>query len=191
MSRPGRCIPLLFALVCACTAAAALQKGRKPAPPPLARPFALADVEGKRHALADYRGKPVALQFWCGCQWCHDMAKLWGQAQRSGALQVGGQIPPTLVVFAGSADELKGFATETGLDPATTVLMPDPDLAVAQPYHAVPCPRVFVLDSGGRIRYTNNRADDAARKGPAALITGRAADALQGLKPLAAKGKKG
>ncbi len=155
----------------------------RPAPGFAAPAFRLPDVEGKTHALADYRGQAVVLYSFCGCGWCHKCALAWGKIQRSGALaQTGaqqGQTPLTLVLFHGDAEETREFATDTQLDLKHTVLLPDVDEKVSQLYQAVLCPRVFVVDSQGIIRYTNNEKGKDSYKIPAPLIVARTVDALR------------
>ncbi len=90
------------------------------------------------------------------------------------------QDPITLVIFSGDASAARSFAQETGLDPAQTVLLPDPRMQVTQTlYHADPCPRLFVLNRRGQVHYTNTHADDAPRTAPALAIASRALDALR------------
>lgn len=149
--------------------------------------FALTDTHGKTRRLADFRGRPVALFFFCGCPWCQASAETWGRFQRGGALPspVGASLvasatqPVTVVVFSGDAVAAQAFATQTGLDPAQTVLLPDPDLRVTTAFQADPCPRVFVLDAQGKPVYTNNHKDDTARQASALAIDSRALDALR------------
>lgn len=159
---------------------------KKPAPV-----FTLVDTQGQKRKLAEFRGRPITLFFFCGCQWCHECGQAWSQLQRSGALPQPGatsgkqgdssieRSPLTLVVFQGDAEAACGFAAETGLDLKQTVLLPDPNLAVTQTYRALPCPRAFVLDGQGLVRYTNNHADDAPQKAPALAIVSRVVDALR------------
>lgn len=155
---------------------------KKPAPV-----FTLTDAQGHKRSLADFRGHPVALFFFCGCKWCHECADAWGQLQRGDALAVpasGGKssvkdMPRTVVVFQGDAESVRAFATQTGLDTAQTVLLPDPNIEVTMRYQALPCPRVYVLDKQGILRYTNNHADDAPQKAPALAIVSRAVEALR------------
>ncbi|HEX5323361.1 MAG TPA: redoxin domain-containing protein [Capsulimonadaceae bacterium] len=149
--------------------------------------FTLAGADGKQHQLSDYRGRPVVLFFYCGCQWCQQCAQAWGQMQRGGGLapeptntKPGQPGPITLVVFAGDAPSVRGFADQEGLDPAQTVLLPDEEMHVTlDAYHAEPCPRVFVLDGKGIVRYTNNHKDDAPRKAPALAIVSHVIDAVR------------
>jgi cytochrome c biogenesis protein CcmG, thiol:disulfide interchange protein DsbE len=142
--------------------------------------FTRADVEVKKRSLAEFRGRRVALFFFCGCSWCAEVARAWGPLQRSGALEEkGGKAPITVVVYEGDAEPLRALAASAGLDPAQTALLPDPERTVASTYHAEPCPRVFVLDSKGVIRYTNRGKDDAPRNVPAIAIVSKTVDALR------------
>lgn len=156
-----------------------------PAAPVVGKPapaFTLADVDGKPRRLAEFRGRPVALFFFCGCEWCGDVAKEWAALQRSGALP---KPAATVVVYAEmDAPVAREVATIYGLDRSRTVLLPDPERTATVPlYQAEPCPRVFVLDGGGVLRYTNDHADDAPRKAPALAITSRTLQALRAATP--------
>lgn len=163
------------------------------APPAVGKPapaFSLRDVNQKARSLAEFKGRRVALLFFCGCSWCIDVAREWGSLQRSGALAeanparnaAGRAAAPPITVIVGStldADGCRGFATRTELDLTQTVLLPDPDGTVVEAYHADPCPRVFVIGPDGVVRYINNGKDDAPRKAPALAIVSRALDALR------------
>ncbi len=139
--------------------------------------FALTDTAGHRRSLAEFRGHPVALFFFCGCPWCADCARQWAGV-RAGAVPAGTQ---ALVVFSGNAASARRFAAETGLDKQQTIVLADPALAVTERrYRLNTCPRVFALDAAGIIRYTNTHSDDAARVAPAAAIISRTTAALAG-----------
>lgn len=149
--------------------------------------FTLTDTHGTPRRLADFRGQPVAMFFFCGCPWCQASAEIWGRFQRGGALPsptgtptaVGAAQPATVIIFSGDAAAAMAFMAQTGLDPTQTVLLPDPDLRVTTAFQADPCPRVFVLDAQGKAVYTNNYKDDAPRKASALAIDSRALDALR------------
>lgn len=156
---------------------------------PLVAPnFTLPDADGKSRTLAEFRGRPVTLFFYCGCEWCHKVSTLWGQFERGGALPKGapGKPPATLIVYAGDAAGVKQFANETGISGSETVLLTDPQLDVTiSKFDAEPCPRVFVIDPAGKIVYTNNHKDDAARQASEMVIASRALDALRKCTPSA------
>lgn len=155
--------------------------GRKFLPPPLARPLALADVEGRLHSLADGKGHNCVVYFFCGCERCQSCARAWGGIQQNGALpsDASGKPPLSLIVFAGDANATRAFAAASGLDAKRNFLLPDADLRVTTDYKAAECPRAFVIDGDGYIRYTNNHADDAPRSAPALVIVSNVVGALR------------
>lgn len=137
--------------------------------------FTLPDIDSKKQTLADFRGKPVAAFFFCGCGLCHKCARAWNEIQRSGTVTE----PVSIVIFHGNAEETRAFAEETQLDPKRTVLLSDLDEKVTEAYQADPCPRVFVVDREGVVRYTNDEQGADSYKIPAPLIVARTVDALR------------
>jgi len=194
LRRPGcQLVYLFILLVAGMVAASAAPHGRIVQASgtrlqQLAPDFALTDSRGKLHHLSEFRSKPVALFFFCGCPWCQQCAQTWGQFQRGGALPLAlpasltsasPSTPLTLIIFSGDKAAARTFETQAGLDPAQTLLLPDPDLRVTAAYHADPCPRAFVLDAGGRVSYTNDHPDDTPRQASALAIASRTLDALR------------
>jgi len=169
--------------------------GAAPAVGRAAPTFRLVGTDRKPHSLAEFKGRRVALFFFCGCTWCADVAREWASLQRGGALAEsapGGSTrdgaaraaadgpPVTILIGSGlDAEGCQGLASRAGLDLTQTVLLPDPDASVVRVYNADPCPRVFVIDAGGILRYTNNGKDDTPRKAPALAIVSHALDALR------------
>jgi hypothetical protein len=154
--------------------------------PPVARAFALTDLDGKRHTLADFKGRPVALFFFCGCEPCHKVADAWGQVQASGSLRSADAAvpdPATALVFLGNADAARAFLDQVRLDRKQTAVLPDGDLSVARSYNALACPRTFVVDTKGAVTYTNNQKDDSPQKGSAIVIASKTLAALRTLTP--------
>jgi peroxiredoxin len=93
--------------------------------------------------------------------------------------------PITVVVYSEvSPESAKIMADYCGFDPAQTVVLVDEDRAVTvNDYNAEPCPRVFVVDTKGTLRYTNDHKDDAPREAPAAAIVAKTVDALRAAVP--------
>jgi hypothetical protein len=172
---------------------------KKPATPPSGPPalnqpvpaFTLPDIDGHPHALAELKGKGIALFFFCGCERCQRCAQTWGQLQRSGAIAPATQPvasnpapaadvhrPQTVVVFMGDAESARGFAETTGLDMQQTVLLADPRMEVPLAYRALPCPRAFALDGKQTVRYVNSHKDDDPLTAMAATIVTRTLEAL-------------
>ena len=145
--------------------------------------FALADVEGRTRALSGFKGRTVLLCFFCGCQACHDFARQWGRVQAAGRIQTpeDRRTAPavTVIVYSGSAAELRRFARDTKLGSSKTVLLPDPGGRATRLYGALPCPRLCVIDSRSIVRYFNDHADDAPQQTPAGTLMTRVLRALR------------
>ncbi len=142
----------------------------------LAPPFTLTDTTGKPFVLTATRGRPLALFFFCGCPWCAEVAKAWGQTQRGARLPASTE---TAVIFAGDKAAASDFAAKNGLDVSQTLLLPDPDSKVTETvYKSNSCPRAFVLDPKGVITYTNDHPDDQPRIAPAKIIVSHTLEAL-------------
>ena len=143
------------------------------------------DVNGHNWTLRADLGRPVVLFFFCGCRECHNLSSSWAGLMTAGVLKAApfstarAASPVTVIVYSGDAAELKAFAKETGL-PDDVVLIPDPSMKWTNAYGVDPCPRVFVLDQKGALRYTNNGAADAPQGGHEDVIVARALSALRG-----------
>ncbi len=163
---------------------------RRPAAIPVegksAPPFSLKDTEGANFSLTENRGRPMVLFFFCGCKRCLETAKRWGEIQRSDVMKqmalrsASVPAPLTVVLYQGTTEEAQTFASATNLDMRLTTLLPDKQMKVTLPYHALPCPRVFALDRDHKVMYTNTHVDDAPQKGTAATILSRVLSALDG-----------
>jgi len=166
---------------------------------PIATAFSLKDTDGKIVTLDSFRGRPTVLFFFCGCSWCLDVARSWATLQHGNALP-GADTPPvapkqgsasvapparpvrptTVIIYSSDREETAAFAKRSGLDTAQTIFLSDEDLHVTDDlYHADPCPRAFVLDAAGRIRYTNTGKDDQPRVAPADIIVAKTLNALR------------
>jgi peroxiredoxin len=161
MSRGLRAVLLALLALVTCGAT----PGRAPLPTLSAR-----DVDQRLHALPNALGRPTALLFFCGCSRCGPAARLWSRTPHSGTAD-------TLVVFAGDAEQTRRFAAVHRL---TGTLIPDPDLRLARAFHAIPCPRVFVVDASGALRYTNDAPDDRPESEAPGRMVARAVAALRG-----------
>lgn len=110
----------------------------------------LVGLDGKEHTLAEFRKHPVILHFFCGCDECHRYARIWAQNQ-PGTLQPA----VSLVIYLGEAEGAKKFLQETGLNPTENLILADPEFQAGLAYQALNCPRAFVLDTQGVLRFTN------------------------------------
>lgn len=142
----------------------------------LAPAFARTDTQGKPFSLAALRGRPVALFFFCGCPWCADVARAWGQIQHGAHFPASTR---TVVVFADTGAAAQAFAARNGMDLKHTTLLPDPDSHLTEGvYKLNSCPRAFVLNPAGLVGYTNDHLDDQPRQAPAKTIVLRTFQAL-------------
>jgi thiol-disulfide isomerase/thioredoxin len=122
-----------------------------PLEPPLAAPdFVLPDMDDEPHALQDYRGKVVLLNFWA--TWCppcrREMPALEQLYQ-----QLGEQ---GLVVLAVNQwedpDHVFAYTGELNVFPSFPILF-DPDSSVSERFGVKGLPTSFLLDQDGRVRY--------------------------------------
>lgn len=136
----------------------------------------LPDVAGHPRCLTEFKNRPLVLFFFCGCPPCHACARLWADVQQAGEISRGRSAtgPQTVAVFLGDAEAARRFASKTGMDPAQTLLLMDPSDRTGQRFGVIQCPRVFVLDAGGRLTYTNsenNPGTNSPRLSAAALVS--------------------
>lgn len=157
--------------------------------------YAVLDIDGRQHTSAELTGRGGLIYFFCGCDPCHRVARLWSQIQRGGALpkDASGKAVGTVVMFFGEADGARAFMQETGLDPAQTTVIADPMMTVGHQFGVEACPRAFVADAAARIRYTNTGKDDGPEAASEAVIVSRTVQALRdnmkpapGIKPATA-----
>jgi len=158
---------------------AVAQETKPPALPAVgavAPDFTLKEAQtGKKRRLQEFAKakRPVALFFFCGCSWCADTAREWAVYQRTHALPMNAA---TVIVYQTSdATEARNLLTTSGLDPKQTALLLDGDRAVTDNlYHSDPCPRIVIVDPGGKVRYVNTGADEKPREAPPQLLAARA-----------------
>jgi peroxiredoxin len=112
-------------------------------------PLKLKDIQGKTHALVDYRGSVVMVQFWA--TYCAPCIKEMPSMQR---LQVKLADKPfkILAVNMGETDaEVREFVKRVNVD--FTILMDGQGEALAA-WKVFVAPSTFIVDPDGRIRYT-------------------------------------
>lgn len=152
--------------------------------------FSLTDVHGKTHALADFKGKYVVLE-WTNFG-CPFVQKHYGSGNMQ-ALQKTytgkGVVWLSLCSSAPgkqgnmSADEWKKVEQEK--DAAATAVLPDPEGKVGHLYDATNTPDMFVVDPSGKLIYRgaidNRPTPDAADiKGATNYISAALDEAMAG-----------
>lgn len=124
----------------------------------IAPDFIVSDLDGNRHQLSDYRGKPVLLNFWAS--WClpcaFEMPEL-AQFQLAHEDEVA-----VIVVNRGEpvdrASSYLGKVTLPDGSQGATFSLPasDPDDTLYRAYRALGMPASYFIDSTGRIAHTAN-----------------------------------
>lgn len=123
----------------------------RPAPPgprvgAPAPDFALADLDGNPVRLADFRGRPVILNFWASwCSPCVAEFPLLKQALQEHADQ---GLAVIGVVYQDNSESARGFMQRMGADWASVM---DPDGRVAQAYALYGPPQTYFIGRDGTL----------------------------------------
>lgn len=130
---------------------AALSRGEGDAAPALA----LNDLDGRRHTLADYRGRVVVVNFWA--TWCAPCVQ-----EMPGLAQLRERLAPAGVVVLGvnhreNAARIRPFVERLGLD---FPVLRDHDGSAAAAWGVRVFPTTFVLDPAHRVAYVATGEQD-------------------------------
>ncbi|HBH36292.1 MAG TPA: alkyl hydroperoxide reductase [Gammaproteobacteria bacterium] len=118
-------------------------QGPQPAPD-----FELVDVDGGKHRLSDYRGKPLIINFWATwCPPCREEMPSMNRAWR----KVKDEVSMLAVNVGEDEDTIFIFSADYPID--FPVLL-DRSGAVIKQWPVKGLPTTFVLDRDGNIRYT-------------------------------------
>ncbi len=111
--------------------------------------LALADLNGKRHDLQDYRGQVVMVQFWA--TYCAPCIKEMPSVERLKA-KLAGRPFAILGVNMGESDkEVREFLAKIKVD--FNILL-DPDAQAIAAWKVFVAPSTFLVDVHGNVRYT-------------------------------------
>ncbi len=108
----------------------------------------LKDLDGKRHNLAQYRGKVVLVNFWA--TWCAPCIKEMPALQRLGEKLAKERFVLLTVNFGEGEDRVKPFAEKIGI--RATVLL-DSEMNVTKAWVERGLPTTYVIDAQQTIRY--------------------------------------
>ena len=111
--------------------------------------LALADLEGGRHRLADYRGRVVLINFWA--TWCAPCRDEMPSIQRLKEKLAGKPFTVLAVNLDEPESRIRKFLSGMKLD--FTILL-DPGRKAAKAWNARILPASFIIGPDGRIRYS-------------------------------------
>jgi cytochrome c biogenesis protein CcmG/thiol:disulfide interchange protein DsbE len=121
--------------------------GRSPLLDRPAPDFSLSDLEGRRISLADYRGRPVIVNFWAS--WCVPCRTEFGLFRDARAARASDGLEILGVIYQDSAEDARRFAAQ---ERATWPALVDPGGSVARAYGVLGIPITFYIDRGGIVR---------------------------------------
>jgi thiol-disulfide isomerase/thioredoxin len=136
------------ALMAALLAPAAAAEALKPAPRAPAPPLELADLEGKKHRLADYRGSAVLVNFWA--TWCVPCREEMPSIERLRASLEGKRFVVLAVNLAEPESRIRKFLEAV---PVGFPVLLDRDANASKAWQARVLPATFIVGPDGAIRY--------------------------------------
>jgi thiol-disulfide isomerase/thioredoxin len=112
-------------------------------------PLALKDPAGAPHALADYRGKVVLVNFWA--TWCDPCREEMPSMQRLKERLSDRRLAILAVNYGESQERVAEFQQRVPLD---LQMLLDPGQETARAWKVRILPMSFLLDAEGRVRYS-------------------------------------
>ncbi len=112
-------------------------------------PLALSDLAGRSHALADYRGKVVLVNFWA--TWCEPCREEMPSMQRLTAHLSGRPFAILAVNYGESPARVDEFVKRSALD---LPILLDPGQAAARAWRVRTLPASFLVGADGQVRYS-------------------------------------
>jgi peroxiredoxin len=139
----------LISTLLAAWAARAAAQPLKPWGGVVTPPLELADLDGKTHRLADYRGKAVLVNFWA--TWCKPCRDEMPSIERLRASLEGRPFAVLAVNVGESADAARGFAASM---PLGFPLLLDRDTRTSRAWGARILPATFLIGPDGVARFS-------------------------------------
>src|SRR2546426_1669175 len=106
--------------------------------------------QGRSIRLADLKGKPVIVNFYCGCNFCSIVGREWVKNKDKVGDAAIVAVMTNHWTYAPAA--VREYRRRTGW---TWPILADMDSQTANSFNALTCPRLFVIDAQGIIRYAS------------------------------------
>ncbi|MBK5963164.1 alkyl hydroperoxide reductase [Thiocystis minor] len=139
-------LPCWFGAVAGAGEEQALTPVENQAPAP---DFNLQGPDGQTYRLADYRGKPIILNFWA--TWCPPCRAEMPSMQRAHDILASEGIAVIAINVGDDAEAVRQFLSDT---PVSFPLPMDSDSTIAQRYPVIGLPTTFVIDAEGRLAFS-------------------------------------
>lgn len=130
-------------------------------------PLELADLRGKKHSLADYRGKVVLVNFWA--TWCEPCREEMPSMER---LRVSLAERPFAVLAVNLAEPESRIAKFLDTVPVGFPILLDRDTKTTRAWQAKVLPATYIVGPDGAIRYRHVGELDWSKPGVRKLILG-------------------
>ncbi len=115
--------------------------------------FSLPDRSGRSYSLANFRGRPLLIDFWA--TWCGPCRKTMPEVQRLHE-QYGRQLQVVGINIEGNSPDVLGYLDEGGYTFPVLFDSGNWDSIVALSYGVSSIPRTFLLDRIGRVLYVGH-----------------------------------
>jgi cytochrome c biogenesis protein CcmG/thiol:disulfide interchange protein DsbE len=123
-------------------------------------PFSLKTADGRQVTLSEFRGRPVLLNFYCGCYLCRGIAVAFEKLHKKPPKHR----PEFINVHTFTPDRVGPFIKDTGAKNATYLY--DPGKAVSRRWGSTECPRTWLIDEEGKIAYRHEMMEANRQPSP-------------------------
>ncbi len=122
-------------------------------PGEVAPDFSLPDRSGRSYSLANFRGRPLLIDFWA--TWCGPCRKTMPEVQRLHR-KYGRQLQVVGINIEGNSPDVLGYLDEGGYTFPVLFDSGNWDSIVVMNYGVSSIPRTFLIDRNGRVLYAGH-----------------------------------